>query len=227
MWSRSALLIYSEIAMHEIRRQRRRRGGDARRRASPMMLASRRSPRSRPSQEKAAMAPSRPLLLVCALAASVEGWSATPRAPVAAPLARSDRGRREARSRRADGGEEVLPAFFLDVNTNGIVFYSIVGMRLLGVRPVIDGWGFDVVTAGVSSSSATWSRHRRRTSTCAARQPAADRGRRRCRRARPAAAAARRRRRRRRARARTAAAGADARTDPCAAATSSAWPRRT
>ena len=35
------------------------------------------------------MAVSRALLLVCALAASVEGWSATPRAPVAAPLARS------------------------------------------------------------------------------------------------------------------------------------------
>ena len=121
------------------------------------------------------MAVSRALLLVCALAASVEGWSATPRAPVAAPLARSATAavaRPAAAAVRMEEKKSFLP-FFLDVNTKGgIVFYSIVGIvaPFWAYGQMIDSWGFDVVTAGnviligyVGAGIVGW------TSTCAAR----------------------------------------------------------
>ena len=122
------------------------------------------------------MAVSRALLLVCALAASVEGWSATPRAPVAAPLARSATAavvRPAAAAVRMEEKKSFLP-FFLDVNTKGgIVFYSIVGIvaPFWAYGQMIDSWGFDVVTAGnviligyVGAGIVGW------TSTCAARR---------------------------------------------------------
>ena len=122
------------------------------------------------------MAVSRALLLVCALAASVEGWSATPRAPVAAPLARSATAtvaRPAAAVVRMEEKKSFLP-FFLDVNTKGgIVFYSIVGIvaPFWAYGQMIDSWGFDVVTAGnviligyVGAGIVGW------TSTCAARR---------------------------------------------------------
>ena len=170
--------MYSDAAMHEIRRHSRR-GAGRRRRARPIVagaFAGARISALDVSRKRLQMAVSRALLLVCALAASVEGWSATPRAPVAAPLARSATAavaRPAAAAVRMEEKKSFLP-FFLDVNTKGgIVFYSIVGIvaPFWAYGQMIDSWGFDVVTAGnviligyVGAGIVGW------TSTCAARR---------------------------------------------------------
>ena len=226
--------------MHEIRRHRRRRGGDARRRANPMLC--RRDDLEistllgKSSHGSVEASPAR--LRARRVRGGLVGDAA--RAGGGAARAECDRGRREARSRGgADGGEEVLPALLprrqhqgrhrllLDCRHRG---------ALLGLRPDDRQLGLRRRHGGqCHPHRLRRSRHRRldehvrrapsplRTAAAAAVPlPTAATA------AAPAAlppppphaAAA--------ARAPPPPAPrADARTDPCAAATSSAWPRRT